>query len=114
MTHKFKKAQVVEAFLDIKTWLLFGIALLLNVPNGGLIGFVSDLHGASDNQNSIIVNSLGYNVKETTLLAIPTGVISWVAALLVAFFARRTKKPLVCVGCSVLSESQQARTNAHP
>lgn len=90
MTHNFKKSQVIEALLDVRTWLIFFINLLLNIPNGGLIGF-----------NSLIVKSLGFTIKETTLLAIPTGVISWVAALIVAALATRTRRPIACV-CGAL------------
>lgn len=93
MTRKVKKSQVIEALLDIRTWLIFFINICLNVPNGGLIGF-----------NSLIVKSLGFTIKETTLLAIPTGVISWVAALIVAALATRTRRPIACVCGAIVSE----------
>ena len=58
----FKGNQFREAVLDPKTWLYFFINVVLNIPNGGLVTF-----------NSIIVNSLGFDVRQTALLGIPTG-----------------------------------------
>ncbi|WVQ85371.1 hypothetical protein IAT38_007536 [Cryptococcus sp. DSM 104549] len=91
INHHIKWYQVIEALLDVKTWLIFFINVSLNIPNGGLIGF-----------NSIIVKSLGYTVKQTTLLAIPTGVISWVSSLFFARLATKTRQPLLCATASIL------------
>ncbi|WRT67482.1 uncharacterized protein IL334_004454 [Kwoniella shivajii] len=91
MNHKVKWSQVKEALLDVQTWLIFVINVSLNIPNGGLIGF-----------NSLIVQSLGYSVKEVTLLAIPTGVISWLSSLFFARLATKTRQPLLCVTAAVL------------
>ncbi|WWD09811.1 hypothetical protein V865_007939 [Kwoniella europaea PYCC6329] len=88
MNHKIKWDQIKEALLDVKTWL---INVSLNIPNGGLIGF-----------NSLIVQSLGYSVKEVTLLAIPTGVISWVSSLAFARLATKTRQPTLCTIAAVL------------
>ncbi|WWC69114.1 uncharacterized protein I206_103050 [Kwoniella pini CBS 10737] len=88
MNHKIKWDQIKEALLDVKTWL---INVSLNIPNGGLIGF-----------NSLIVQSLGYTVKEVTLLAIPTGVISWVSSLIFARLSTKTRKPVLCTIAAVL------------
>ncbi|WWD16271.1 hypothetical protein CI109_100697 [Kwoniella shandongensis] len=88
LNHHVKWDQVREALVDVKTWLL---AVSLNIPNGGLIGF-----------NSLIVQSLGYSVKEVTLLAIPTGVVSWVSSLIFAKLATKTKRPLLCTIISIL------------
>ncbi|WVW82746.1 hypothetical protein I302_104757 [Kwoniella bestiolae CBS 10118] len=88
MNHKIKWDQIKEALLDVKTWL---INVSLNIPNGGLIGF-----------NSLIVQSLGYTVKEVTLLAIPTGVISWVSSLFFARLSTKTRQPTLCTIAAVL------------
>ncbi|GFZ44252.1 hypothetical protein JCM24511_01974 [Saitozyma sp. JCM 24511] len=77
----FKVSQVVEAFLDLKTWLMFLLNICLNVPNGGVSTF-----------NSIIVSSLGFTTRQTTLLSIPTGLISWVGSLVFAWIAVKTKQ----------------------
>jgi hypothetical protein len=75
-TKVFKKSQVIEAFTDPKLYLFFIINCLLNVPNSGLTTF-----------NSIIVASLGFSTKQTLLLAIPTGVISWISSIGFALLA---------------------------
>ncbi|OCF71539.1 hypothetical protein I204_07597 [Kwoniella mangroviensis CBS 8886] len=92
MNHKIKWDQIKEALLDVKTWLIVNRSnVSLNIPNGGLIGF-----------NSLIVQSLGYTVKEVTLLAIPTGVISWVSSLAFARLATKTRQPTLCTIAAVL------------
>ncbi|CAK9783021.1 MFS general substrate transporter [Cutaneotrichosporon oleaginosum] len=90
-SQRIKRAQIVEGLADPKTWVLFVCTCCLNIPNGGLVGF-----------NSLIVKSLGFSIKETTLLAIPTGVISWLAALAIAFAAQRTRRPVACIIAGVL------------
>ncbi|KAK4688189.1 MFS transporter, ACS family, allantoate permease, partial [Tremellales sp. Uapishka_1] len=77
----FKLYQVIEAFKDPKSWFLFFINFALNVPNGGLVTF-----------NSIIVASLGFTIKQTTLLGIPTGVFSWISSLIFSYIAVKTKQ----------------------
>ncbi|BGP20610.1 hypothetical protein JCM10213_007144 [Rhodosporidiobolus nylandii] len=80
-----KVSQIVEAFTDPKHYLFFAINVVLNVPNSGLTTF-----------NSIIVASLGFSTKETLLLAIPTGVISWISSILFAFLAVKSGKRHLC------------------
>ncbi|EKM74774.1 hypothetical protein AGABI1DRAFT_132891 [Agaricus bisporus var. burnettii JB137-S8] len=59
----FKKEQVYEALMDPKTWLFALFSAANNVPN------------SITNQRSIIVNSFGFTVLQTTLLGIVDGVI---------------------------------------
>ncbi|OCF41965.1 hypothetical protein I317_04267 [Kwoniella heveanensis CBS 569] len=79
----FKWSQCKEAFLDIKTWLIFLINICLNVP--------SEFSLPLSPFNSIIVNNLGFSSKETMLLAIPTGMISWVGSLLFSWVAVKSE-----------------------
>ncbi|ORY21526.1 putative allantoate permease [Naematelia encephala] len=72
----YKLYQVKEALLDPKTWLVFFTNICLNVPTF----------------NSIIVASLGFTSRETTLLSIPTGLISWVSSLAFSYIAVKTKQ----------------------
>ena len=51
----FKKSQLVEALIDPKTWMTFIINTGLNIPNGGTATF-----------SSIIINGLGFNVREVS------------------------------------------------
>ncbi|EIM89330.1 MFS general substrate transporter [Stereum hirsutum FP-91666 SS1] len=79
--HIVKWEQVREAFTDPKTYFVFAISLLNNIPNGGLIGF-----------NSIVIKSLGYTSRITSLLTIPTGVISFIASFFFSWLAGHTTR----------------------
>lgn len=59
----FKKEQVFEAVLDIRTWLIWFAIVALQVPNGGLTTF-----------NTLIISGLGFDSLHTSLLAMPPGV----------------------------------------
>jgi len=59
----FKKEQMIEAFLDPKTWLFALFSALDNVPN------------SLTNQRQIIVASFGFTPLQTTLLGCVDGVI---------------------------------------
>lgn len=71
----------------------------LNIPNNGVL--VSILirvrtpflnFGIFQTFNSIIVAALGFSIPNVQLLAIPTGVISWISSLVFSFIAVKTKK----------------------
>ena len=59
----FKWYHVREAFLDYKLYLFFFIAVVGNLPNGGISNF-----------GTIIIQGFGYSTLVTTLLQIPYGV----------------------------------------
>lgn len=42
--------------------------------------------------NSIIVNSLGFTLEQTTLLGIPTDVFSWISSLVFGYIAVKTRQ----------------------
>ncbi|GJN94163.1 hypothetical protein Rhopal_007237-T1 [Rhodotorula paludigena] len=87
----FKWGQVKEAFLDPRTHLHFLVNLTLNVPNSGLTTF-----------NSVIINSLGFSKEQTILMALPTGVISWVGSIIFAFIAVRSGRRCLTAAVSVI------------
>jgi len=60
----FKKEQMIEAFMDPKTWLIFLFNIWVSIPNGGLTNFAP-----------LIINGLGYTPQRSTLLTMPTGII---------------------------------------
>ncbi|KAJ7926956.1 major facilitator superfamily domain-containing protein [Mycena leptocephala] len=60
----FKKAQMMEALADPKTWLFALFAALANIPNSMI-----------SNQKPLIVNSFGFTVLQTTLLTCVDGVV---------------------------------------
>ncbi|KAJ7596012.1 MFS general substrate transporter [Mycena floridula] len=85
--HVVKWEQVREVFLDPKTYFMFLISLFNNIPNGGLIGF-----------NGIVIKSLGYTSRITSLLTIPTGVISFLGSFIFSWIAGKTTRYRTVVG----------------
>ncbi|KAH6665077.1 putative allantoate permease [Halenospora varia] len=65
----FKKEQMIEAFTDLKTWLMFLFQIWISIPNGGLTNF-----------SPLIINGLGYTARRSTLLTMPTGIMQTVAS----------------------------------
>jgi ACS family allantoate permease-like MFS transporter len=75
---KFKKAQFVEAILDLKTWLLFIFAVASNAPNGGLTTF-----------QGIIIRGVGFSTLQTTLIQMPSGGVQLVVCCGACYFASK-------------------------
>jgi hypothetical protein len=61
---KFKKEQMIEAFLDPKTWLMFLFNVWISIPNCGLTNFTP-----------LVIKGLGYTSQRSTLLTMPTGIM---------------------------------------
>ncbi|KAF3396975.1 hypothetical protein DPV78_007846 [Talaromyces pinophilus] len=74
----WKREQAVEAIIDPKTWIIFLFNIAINVPNGGLITF-----------NGIIVNNLGFTAVQTSLLNMPTGIMSTLSAFIFSWVAAK-------------------------
>ncbi|KAJ7598717.1 MFS general substrate transporter [Mycena floridula] len=85
--HVVKWDQVRELFWDPKTYFMFLISLLNNIPNGGIIGF-----------NGIVIKSLGYSSRITSLLTIPTGVLTFVVSFIFSWIAGKTTKHRTIIG----------------
>ncbi|RDW69240.1 MFS general substrate transporter-55 [Coleophoma cylindrospora] len=68
---KFKKEQMIEAFLDPKTWLIVLFQFFISIPNGGLTNFAP-----------LIINGLGYSSQRSVLLTMPTGIMQTVSSYL--------------------------------
>ncbi|KIY67095.1 MFS general substrate transporter [Cylindrobasidium torrendii FP15055 ss-10] len=60
----WKWDQVLEAFIDPKTYLFFLFGFTANVPNGGTSNF-----------GTLIVKGFGFDTLQTTLMQIPYGII---------------------------------------
>ncbi|CAK7242069.1 MAG: hypothetical protein STHCBS139747_003546 [Sporothrix thermara] len=75
----WKWYQLRECLLDYRTYLLFFYIIGVTIPNGGLNTF-----------NGLVIKNLGFTSHTTTLLQIPTGVFSTLAALIASAFAART------------------------
>ncbi|KAK8098133.1 uncharacterized protein PG998_013619 [Apiospora kogelbergensis] len=67
----FNKGQMIEAFKDVKTWLMCLFHLTISIPNGGLTNFAP-----------LVIKGLGYTPQRSTLLMMPTGIIQTVASYL--------------------------------
>ncbi|KZT13006.1 MFS general substrate transporter [Laetiporus sulphureus 93-53] len=74
-----KKDQLIEALVDMKTWLIVLSTLLTNIPNGGLANF-----------SNIIVKSFGYTTKQTLILSTPGGLIAVITTVLVGWWSDRS------------------------
>lgn len=77
----FKMAHVREAVLDSKTWLVWFAIIALQVPNGGLTTF-----------NTLIIQGLGFSSLQTSLLAMPPGVMSTLSGIGLSYLASRTRR----------------------
>ncbi|EFX05171.1 major facilitator superfamily transporter allantoate [Grosmannia clavigera kw1407] len=80
-TKKIKKEQIWEAIMDPKTWLIWIAVVALQVPNGGLTTF-----------NTLIIEGLGFDSLQTSLLAMPPGAMSTLSGLALSFMAASTRR----------------------
>ncbi|KAK7056432.1 hypothetical protein VNI00_002987 [Paramarasmius palmivorus] len=96
----WKKDQVIEAFTDVRTWLLVLTTLLANIPNGGITSF-----------SNLIIKGFGYSTKQTLILSTPAGAISSITVLLCGWYSDRKGErmlPIVyasiptIIGCALL------------
>ncbi|KAJ7267787.1 major facilitator superfamily domain-containing protein [Mycena rebaudengoi] len=76
----FKYYQMMQAFEDPKTYLLFVASISAQIPNGVVSNF-----------SSIIISGMGFTKFETTLLDIPSNVIQIVSLILSGYLAGRFK-----------------------
>ncbi|OKL62198.1 hypothetical protein UA08_02321 [Talaromyces atroroseus] len=77
----WKWEQSWEAVLDWKNWILWIFFIAVNIPNGGLISF-----------STIIIDSLGFSSEDSSLMTIPTGVVSTLSGIFFSWLAGRTTK----------------------
>ncbi|TVY22577.1 putative transporter [Lachnellula hyalina] len=88
----FKKEQIWEALMDVKTWLIWFAIVALQVPNGGLTTF-----------NTLIIKGLGFNNEKTALLAMPPGAMSTLSGIGLSYLAATTRRwRSVIVAVSIL------------
>ncbi|KAJ3833525.1 major facilitator superfamily domain-containing protein [Lentinula raphanica] len=86
---KFKWDQFRETFLDPKSWLFFALGLVGNIPNGGISNF-----------STLIIQGLGFDTLQTTLLGIPQGALVCIWIGLGAYLNGRlppNSRTLVCI-----------------
>jgi MFS family permease len=89
----FKFYQLKEACLDYKTYLLFLLGIVGNVPNGGISNF-----------GTLIIKSFGFSTLVTTLMQIPYGAIICVSILCYVFLNDRLGSNLrsIMIICSLI------------
>ncbi|CAK7221359.1 hypothetical protein SEUCBS140593_004544 [Sporothrix eucalyptigena] len=80
VNHTWKWSQAREAVLDPKTWILFFFNIAINIPNGGLTTF-----------GGLIISGLGYSGVNASLLTMPTGVMSTIAAFTFSLISAKWK-----------------------
>ena len=61
----YKVDQIIECLIDPKTYLIFAMALLTQIPNGG-----------TQNFGNLVIKSFGFTSLQSTLLVIPASVIA--------------------------------------
>ncbi|KAH9888205.1 major facilitator superfamily domain-containing protein [Xylariomycetidae sp. FL2044] len=87
----WKWSQVLEAFLDVKIWLIVLFNIVINIPNGGLQTF-----------GSIIISNLGFDSLEASLLTMPFGVLATSGAWFFSYIAARWHNRRTFVACIAL------------
>lgn len=61
----WRRDQVVECLMDPKTWLIFGLEILTQIPNGGTQNFAN-----------LVIKSFGFTSLQSTLITIPYSLIT--------------------------------------
>ncbi|PLB43364.1 MFS general substrate transporter [Aspergillus steynii IBT 23096] len=77
---QWKGKQALEAVMDPKTWILFFFNIAINIPNGGKSNICSV---------GIIINNLGFSPVNTSLLNMPTGIMSTLSAFFFSWLAAK-------------------------
>lgn len=64
--HAFVSAQAIEAIIDPKTWFLFSMSLLTQIPNSG-----------TQNFGNLVLKGFGFSSLDSTLVVLPASFISF-------------------------------------
>ncbi|KAG9007033.1 hypothetical protein FRB93_008300 [Tulasnella sp. JGI-2019a] len=83
----WKKYQFIEAFTDVKTWILF------------LFAIIAELQGGIGVEYGAIIKGFGFNTTQTTLLNIPSGFAMIIAITLGGILLRRFPNSRTILGC---------------
>ncbi|KAI9733486.1 MAG: hypothetical protein M1818_007234 [Claussenomyces sp. TS43310] len=78
VTSKWRREQVVECFLDPKTYFFAAISVLTQIPNGGTGSF-----------GNLVLKSFGFTSLQTTLVGLPASVISIITIMGTGWLASR-------------------------
>jgi membrane protein YqaA with SNARE-associated domain len=90
---QWKPDQALEAVMDPKTWTLFLFNIAINIPNGGMHRVPRTVCPADNSGlttfSGIIINNLGFSPVTTSLLNMPTGIMSTLSAFGFSWLAAR-------------------------
>ncbi|KIM46262.1 hypothetical protein M413DRAFT_24017 [Hebeloma cylindrosporum] len=81
---RLKWGQIVEAFTDIRTWLIVLTTLLTSIPNGGLSNF-----------SNLIIKGFGYTSKQTLILSTPGGAVAALMTLLCGWYSDKKGERMI-------------------
>ncbi|KAE8149757.1 major facilitator superfamily domain-containing protein [Aspergillus avenaceus] len=102
----WKWDHVVECLQDPKTWHLFAIAILTQIPNGG-----------TQNFGNLVIKSFGFTSLESTLINIPTSIISAATITVTGWLAGRFRQMncilIVCIVALSITGSALIYSRAH-
>ncbi|KNG89070.1 allantoate permease [Aspergillus nomiae NRRL 13137] len=102
----WKWEQAFECIQDPKTWHLFAIAILTQIPNGG-----------TQNFGNLVIKSFGFSSLESTLINIPSSVVSASTITITGWIAGRYRKMncilIVCIVALSIIGSALIYARAH-
>ncbi|RFU30475.1 hypothetical protein B7463_g5877, partial [Scytalidium lignicola] len=102
---KFSWAQLKEAFLDIRLYMMFLLLVSTGLPNGGVTAF-----GTFTSQRPSIIAGFGFSTEQTTLLNMGSGSSQVAGTFVAMFIAKYTNRTiagiytliLACVDCAMM------------
>lgn len=74
----WRREQTIECLVDPQTWLMLGMVVLTQIANGGMQTF-----------SNLVIKSFGFSALESTLINIPTSLLSSANMALTGYAARR-------------------------
>ncbi|KZV75411.1 MFS general substrate transporter [Peniophora sp. CONT] len=79
-----KRAQVVEALCDVRTWLIVLSTMLTSIPNGALSNF-----------SNIVIKGFGYTTKQTLILSTPGGIVAAFTTLACGYYSDKKNERML-------------------
>ncbi|KAJ3894591.1 MFS general substrate transporter [Lentinula edodes] len=81
---KIKRKQILEAFTDIRTWLIVLTTMMTSIPNGALSNF-----------SNIIIRNFGYTSRQTLILSTPAGAVASLMTLFCGWYSDRKNERMI-------------------
>ncbi|TFK75983.1 MFS general substrate transporter [Pluteus cervinus] len=94
----FKRYQMLEAFTDVRTWMLVLIMLIISIPNGALTNF-----------SNLVIKGFGYTGKQTLILSTPAGAVASITTLFVGWYSDKKSERMgpvvICLSGTILGSA---------